>query len=55
VNAISRQTTFLVLVRHAESLPSQDVADQDWPLSEAGHVQSRQALIGALSRRSSLC
>lgn len=43
---MTRPTT-IYLVRHAESLPSADVPEPDWPLSERGREQA-QALIGAM-------
>ena len=47
---MGRQATSLILVRHAESAPSADIADQDWPLSEAGQIQA-QRLVDVLRWR----
>ena len=41
--------TTLYLLRHAESLPSDDVAEPDWPLSPRGQSQAR-ALCPILSK-----
>jgi len=46
---MGRQAISLFLVRHAESVPSAGVADQDWPLSAAGQVQARR-LVDVLRR-----
>jgi 2,3-bisphosphoglycerate-dependent phosphoglycerate mutase len=43
---MTRPTT-IYLVRHAESRPSADVPEPDWPLSERGREQA-EALIGAM-------
>jgi 2,3-bisphosphoglycerate-dependent phosphoglycerate mutase len=40
-------TTTIYLVRHAESRPSADVREPEWPLSERGEEQAR-ALVAAM-------
>ncbi len=40
--------TRLYLVRHAESAPSPDLPEPEWPLSDAGRVQA-EALVPALA------
>jgi 2,3-bisphosphoglycerate-dependent phosphoglycerate mutase len=34
----------IVLIRHAESQPSKDVPDPQWPLSEKGKVQAQELI-----------
>jgi len=44
-----QDSTELLLIRHAESAPSRDIPEADWPLSPTG-VQQAQQLAAALQR-----
>lgn len=44
---MSRTTTTVYLVRHAESLPAADVPEPEWPLSARG-LEQAQALVPAM-------
>ena len=35
------QTTTTILIRHAESSPSRDLSESDWPLSSLGYRQAK--------------
>jgi 2,3-bisphosphoglycerate-dependent phosphoglycerate mutase len=35
------QTTTMILIRHAESIPSRDLPESDWPLSSLGRRQAK--------------
>ncbi len=37
--------TRLFLVRHAVAAPHPDIAEPDWPLTDAGHVQARDLVV----------